>query len=829
MSKSRFQKKPHLSRSIRNEFFTAKFLFIVSILLATFVTISLGSRQELSSPSKMTAAFNTMAHLIMRWEAPAKEREKTGMNDNRSHAGFHFDWPSRLNPPQFGLTSILKDGREERVSELLKIGKSDVVLEPLKNSQLSFQINDLISTQGDVKLRKSILVLLPGEQIQISYNPTTTTSPARQWKIRVRTIAVTRDRLDSPLPVLSGFSKDIRSKSEISPKGQHLDIEIPPSSEYDRRNEKIFIVEWPKDSSGILVIEGFQPSIVDSVPRSQFSRNLIIHINTMQGTLTDLKKTISTLEKETLDSAHHLHLSSVIPPSVDFLKSEQSLLTGRAPVDLGESLQNKQLRTMIEPEQSTLNKALNHAGSTRKISLETKTACRSECLQQKMLVAENIKFTSELSIERLEEYSSTSALLNKSEFLTDPGLLYVHVNAKPEDMRLNWESLELSNYSMSKWLAAGIGGLFERSDLRLKNEEHKQQLDIWIARLLESFLSDSPSSNVAIFLHNSENPIPLGANSHSEVKLLRGEALLSLQELEFSDGDDSKTAQIDASIGLLPALRFFENISFGQKVELSKQELNARLIGEPSLVSQVQQSAYITMTPDGWLQDPKFSSDHDLVKTLYHAAPEKIYLVQETSNISRRKGKLHGVHFTLPATNALDELIEAHVSTNLKGIGCDSQNENTQLKIMDVKESWANPTINFKVEGRRAPKTIWHVFCLFEGRVSNSTQLRLSFKLNQQSVPREQIGLGEFSLPVRGFLWRTPDAIELLGAQILDATVSLGIPDLTSANQSVLVWSERIPNGIKEPKSTFNLKAAVATETTAVQKPPASIDRLSEK
>ena len=135
-----------------------------------------------------------------------------------------------------------------------------------------------------------------------------------------------------------------------------------------------------------------------------------------------------------------------------------------------------------------------------------------------------------------------------------------------------------------------------------------------------------------------------------------------------------------------------------------------------------------------------------------------------------------------------------------------------------------------QIVGRRAAQTPWHIFCLFEGRISSSTSLRMRFELNDRPVAREMLGLGEFALPIRGFLWRSPDSIELVGAQVLDATVSLHVPDSDLAKQtSVVLWSERIPAGLKDPRATFPLELSRPEEKPLQNSNQEAEERLSEK
>jgi len=304
---------------------------------------------------------------------------------------------------------------------------------------------------------------------------------------------------------------------------------------------------------------------------------------------------------------------------------------------------------------------------------------------------------------------------------------------------------------------------------------------------------------------------------------------MNLHDLSLTTAETNQPTVIETQVGMLAALRFFEKKSIGKKVTLTQAELLQQLHNEHLLVSQLQESSYITTTPDGWLLDPKYSSGPDENRPLSKAVPEKIHLIQESSNAERRKSKLLGLHISLPANNSKDEVIDTEISTTLRGLGCESQSENAQLKSFNTDDGM--PSVSeMQIVGRRTAQSPWHIFCLFEGRISSSTSLRMRFKLNDRPVAREMLGLGEFSLPIRGFLWRSPDSIELVGAQILDATVSLHLPDSDLAKQSsVVLWSERIPVGLKDPRATFPLEIDRPEEKPLQNSTQEAEERLSEK
>lgn len=828
MNRSNKTRHSQWSRSLRTEVLLMRVAVIIVVMIGLLVSVSLGTRNEDPKSSTLKGIVGGFATRIRGWEPSAKEAINQEKSDIRSHAGFHFEWPTRLNPPRITLHKVKSEGRAERIVELLKLGRSKILLSASEKNENHFLMQEMLGQKTEVIARKNIFALMPGEKAQIEYESMLTVS--RQWKFRIRAIAVTRDRLDSPLPFMSGFSKDAPSPGDVDPNGRHLDLEVPSPAEFTRRSEKAFIIEWPKEASGILIVEGLQPTAVANDNRAQMPRNLIIHINDIRGSISDLKQTQAAISKLSLSSTQHLHLTSVIPPVVDYLLAEKALLTGRHAVDLGTTLLNAQMKQFITPQLSLLKKTLNRGGSTRKISL---LSCLDACSQPLSQSTNATEFTSVLTIRRKEEFSSPAVFIRNDEFVTDSGLLYVEVNPSTDKIRLNWESLADSQHSTLRWVFGGIRNSFSSSDLTLKNEERIKQIDSFAAKLIESFLVTSQAANIAIILHDNGTPLPLPSAGLTGPKLLRGEALLSLHALKLKGDDNTAKEPISTPIGLLSVVRFFENFSASQPVEKTLGEILASLQGENSLVSQLQNSTYLTLTPDGWLQDPRISQEHQTTRALHFAEPEKIHAVQEKSNDERRTSRLHGFHITLPSSNNKDEVIEIKLATSLEGLGCESQSENAQLKSITTEDAGPVESREMTIVGRRAAHTPWHLFCLFEGRITNSTHLRLSFKLNNQSVPRERLGLGEFALPIRGFLWRSPDTIELLGAQLLDATIAVAPPttdEKTSAQ--VILWGERIPSGLKESRGVFSLAPNpqdVPTSGTGKGESKFPPERLSEK
>ena len=820
--------KSYLSRTSKNEILFAKIAIATVSFVLLLVGISLGTRTNSLARSTVKKQIEQTAQYIRGWQASSEPDMNSEKSDLRSHVGFHFDWPTRFNTPQLSLPKATGVGRTQEIEQLLKLGKTKTTLRATNFGKNRYYLEETLSRNDKVQVKKSVAVLLPGEKIQIYYN--SSTAAARNWKLRVRAIAVTQDRLDSTIPVLTGFSREILTRGEVEPRGQQLDIDIPSASELQRRDEKYFTIEWPTEASGILVLEGLQPAFIDSENRSQMSRNLVVHIDGMHGSLTQLQRTLELLNRSFGNTANKIHITSAIPPAKNFSLSRETLLTGRTPIELGASLQNDKLRQLIKPQQTLVNKAINRGGSARKITLASKNSCSSDCLTRSGLTAENEFFTSEMTITRNDEFASTSLFIRNDEFITEPGLLFVEINAPSENLRLNWESITTSKFSTYRWITSGLLDIFGYKDSALQNEEKILQIDIWLAKLIESFLVNSHSANIAIFLHDNDSPVLLSGSKKETTSLTRGEILMNLHDLSMTTSEPKQPTVIETPVGMLSALRFFEKKSVEKKTTLTHAELLQQLNNEHMLVSQLQESSYITTTPDGWLLDPKHSSGQDENKPLFKAEPEKIHLVQESSNTERRKSKLLGLHVSMPANNLKDEVIDTEISTTLRGLGCESQSENAQLKSFNYDAAGIPSLSEMQIVGRRAAQTPWHIFCLFEGRISNSTSLRMRFELNDRPVVREMLGLGEFALPIRGFLWRSPDSIELIGAQVLDATVSLHVPDSDLAKQtSVVLWSDRIPAGLKDPRATFPLELSRPEEKPLQNSTQEAEERLSEK
>jgi hypothetical protein len=188
------------------------------------------------------------------------------------------------------------------------------------------------------------------------------------------------------------------------------------------------------------------------------------------------------------------------------------------------------------------------------------------------------------------------------------------------------------------------------------------------------------------------------------------------------------------------------------------------------------------------------------------------------------------LHILFPNNNEKDELLSVSLSTNLQPLGCESESEHAQLDPkVEVREESSSALKTYHILGRRSAQNQWHIQCLLEGRITTATRLRIVPRLNNQAIAREKIGLGEFALPIRGFLWRSPETLELTGAQILDATVSLTTADKDAARQSsVVIWTERFLGGIPGSRAVFAF-ADKPGHSAQPKTPRADLDRLSGK
>jgi hypothetical protein len=185
----------------------------------------------------------------------------------------------------------------------------------------------------------------------------------------------------------------------------------------------------------------------------------------------------------------------------------------------------------------------------------------------------------------------------------------------------------------------------------------------------------------------------------------------------------------------------------------------------------------------------------------------------------RQRSRLISINFAFPGSNQSDESIETFMTTSLEPLGCESHSENISTKWIPVSQNSSNRQIVLK--GSREPSTLWHVRCLLDGKITTQSHVKLRFTINGQAVTRESFSLGEYLHPVRGFLWHSPDSLELTGAQILDATSALSVPTLSgSAHSKVNIWTDRFPTSthLSQPTYVFkNGSGVVSPETTENQ------------
>ncbi|MFZ9519791.1 MAG: hypothetical protein ACO3A4_04880 [Silvanigrellaceae bacterium] len=795
------------------------FVFVIVFCLTTL--FSLGSRST-EPVNVVNDSLNATRNKLRGWEKPAMPVSSVNMPDTRSHSGFHFRWGAKHNPPGWQVDSNRKGARKDDLQQLLNLGRSKIILTPRSEGEFLYDLREELLKGGHAFVQKKVLPLLPGEKLHIS-NPSPG-FPGKNWKLRLRSVAATQDRMDAPLIMNYGFAHAEQSILEIDPKGQAVDLEIPSGNEYSRRGEKYFTLEWPGNTSGLLVVEGFQPASLETEGKSLNPRSLVILLDSLNGSLTDLTKTLKSLKSTTSGNHNTIHLTNVIPTADSIELGYKSLLTLHSPLELGATLENQKLREMIVTESVMLRKFSERGGSLRHLTLtKSGSACLEKC-QTREVSSED--FTSSFVIKRKEEIASTAGIIRNDEFMTDAGALFVETDFPAEHFRLNWTTAFESRESIFRWMLGGLRETFGGRDLELRKIEKIAQIDSWLAKIVESFFVTSANANVAIFLHQNNTPVRLGNNPDNQKSLVRGEALFSVNNFELDNSKVDEIKKIETTISQISAARLLERLSFNKDRAASIEKITEGLDFGSSPVVQFSQDSITTLTSNGWLVDQIPNRENRLVRPLFHAEPDQIHEVQEKSLIERRRSRLHGLHVLFPNNNDRDELLSVSISTNLKPLACESESEHAQADPkVDQRDESASQMKTYHVLGRRSAQSQWHIQCLLEGRISTNTRLRIVPRSNNQAIARERIGLGEFALPIRGFLWRSPETLELTGAQILDATVSLTSADKDAAKQSsVVIWTERFLGGIPGSRAVFGFADRLARNDKP-QSPRADLDR----
>ncbi len=801
-----------------------------ALALSLFVTLSMGSR-EIGDPSSVRTQFNTLRSKLRGWEKPAiaVSQDPTQTSDARTHTAYHFRWHSKFSSPEWTLENQKTDSRQDLIQQTLRIGKSKLNLTQRKDNPNLYTLREFITKGKEVFVEKKILPLLPGERVLVSMPAGSLAG--RIWKMRVRSIGATQDRLDVPLSLNSGFINNETKIFEVDPRGRPTDLELPTSAEFLRRGVKQFFIEWPSTASGILAVEGFSPALTDGELRQTPSRTLVVQIDSLHQPLTALTKTLNVLKNYSSSGNPAIHFTTVVPPSQEHQLSQKSMLTLRNPVELGATLGNEKLKSFIQPEPILLKKYSERGGSLRRLHLiASSQQCPSPCNSTDASILWPDEYTSLMTIHRKEEFATLADFFRNDEFQSDFGILFADIRFPADSVRLNWTSALEPTQPLLRWMIGGLRDMTGSRDLELRKREKLFQTDLWLAKLSEAFLSHGGNANIALFLNNNTSS---SADVHDETgqNIVRGEALFSLHGLNVGEDKNSFPIPVKNNISLLTAVKLMDKMIHSKERTLSLESLADGGDIEHAPVTQLNQGALITLSPNGWITDLIPGVDDKKHRTAFRADPEQIHAIQEKSNADRRRSRLHGLHVLLPSNNDKDELVSVTLSTNLKPVGCESESENAQLEPQKSEPSVANAEElrTVRILGRRSALSQWHIHCLLEGRITTSTRLRMVMHLNNQPVLREKIGLGEFSLPVRGFLWRSPETLELTGAQILDATVAIKSADKDAAKQtSVVIWTDSVLGGLENSRMVFSL-AAQAQPQSSEPVAPSGGERLSGK
>lgn len=790
----------YLSKTYKGEIFIARISLPIILFLILLFEISLGSRTHNESQGYLERTRTSIAAKIRGWEKISGVNQTQFKNDGRSNAGFHIQWPQSLVPPEFDISNIATD-RFITLTNAIALGRSKLRLQNPESDGKSIWIEEPLNETAEVYIRKKVLLLLPGEKLNI--HNSTQPGNTKSWTLRVRAAAVTQDRLDAPLPLLTGLSNAALAASELDPRGQYFDIQLPNSGGTQGKSPVEFIIEWPASNSGLLIVDGFKPSDQVAAGGSKNHKNLIVHIDNMGASLTALKKTVETIKNLSSEQQGTIFISNAIPTSWNPEIGKEALLSNKNPIDLGATLTSPELRAQIAKEHLLVKRAIQQGGSARKIILNSGLSCNTDCNEKDFLADGSSEFTTTMVINRNEEFESTKRYIRNDEFITHPGLLYVEINNPPETLRLNAETKDNSKASFITWFYSGLLKPFGFINPKLQYEEKTAQIDNWLSRLMESFLVTSHSANIAIVLHDNSNPLNLG---QGEIRgsITRGEILLHLNELNDKNAQRDDIHPFDEPVSSLSAMRIFGRHAFPLEKISEIEKFIPELKTDALAVSQLQHGRLITLTPSGWLIDPVNPNGPEIVNYMAVASPEKVHEIQEISNKSRQRNRLTTLNIAFPALNQNEEMIDASITTSLKPLGCESRNEDVQIRV--IQNEVATTEKKIQLSGKRMASSVWHINCVFEGRIATSSFLKLRFSINNESISRDFFRLGEYMHPVRGFLWHSPDSLELTGAQILDATSALSAPELSSQKQAkVVIWTDRFPIGMPAPKTTLAL------------------------
>lgn len=786
--RSKNTQRMHLSKTTRSEILIARLSLPFVTLVLFLVMISLGSRSPLDTQSSFEKTMTIAAQKIRGWEELASNGKKQSNSDGRSNAGFHFQWPQTFTPPEFDTPRNTPD-RIELIKKAIVLGKSKIHVENELNDDRMAWIEEPLNPAREVLLRKKVIILLPGESLKLKTYPHS--SSPRTWLLRVRAAAVTQDRLDAPLPMNVGFSEENTSKSEIDPHGQHFDLPIPTLGEIQKNKPNDFRIEWPVTNSGVLLIDGLKPDDETHAGTPKTHKNLIVHIDQLGTTIAGLKKTIKTIKELSSDQQGTILIGNAIPSSAEDKISKESILSNRNPIDLGATVSNPHLQSLISRNYLLVDRAIQKGGSARRVILNSGVTCQPDCTSRQKSTKTPSEFTTTLIINRREEFESTKRFIRNDEFITQPGLLYVEINNPPETLRLNSETKRFSQFSFFSWMYSGLLKPLGYINTALQFEEKTAQLDNWLAKLMESFLVTSHSANIALVLHDNSQPISL---NHDKFKtsLTRGEILLHLNELSDESDHKEDTHSFDEAVSSLSVMRIFGKRAFSSEKVSEMEEFIPELKVDAIAVNQLQQNQLVTLTPAGWLIDPIMNSEPAAHNYMAIAPPDKIHEIQEISNAMRKRNQLMSVNIAFPGSNRMDETLETVMTTSLVPIGCETTNKDILMRNGPDEPNHSQRQVIFK--GHREASTLWQIRCLLDGRISTHSHLKLRFSINGQPVSRDSFALGEYLHPVRGFLWHSPDSLELTGAQILEATSALSSPRLnTNTHTKVIIWTDRFP------------------------------------
>jgi|GEM_PF-4119251 len=715
-------------------------------------------------------------------------------------------------------TTLGPDARPREAQNLLSRARSPLSATRVAGEDRLIALSHSLDPLTHASFSRRVIAILPGEKLRLEF-PVRRNDSAGRVEARVRLLAATADRLDTPAKgTLVGPSGEAET-FEISPRGEASWLAM------DARTGGHVEIDWPAAAPGFLSIEGWRGGVFErssedatEVRRKSARGLLVVAIDGLARTNDDTGKNANEMEEpgallpRTSKALNALYgqgnvasFTRVMPNSTDADDALFTLLTGRVS------------RTSVGPGSQEADLFSEAARSGLPSVFARMEPASDSPLTPLQGVGDPTAF---LHLPRRSEIARAMTYALSAGRFETPGLRLLSVRFPAERLFPTWTTaLRGDALQVPALMLSGAGRyLGVEPPASLAQREKRRQLDDALAAFLETpgltstqdvaiivlrggdakdgedprppeagfawiasqtFASDAPKSGALVSLRALNGPLArsLGRQSRnaagvSDATAPTGSSLATLTQALTREEKHTVTTTDQGVWHLFP----YGNVLIPTR-------------GAAPLDNAERQTRYV------W--DVPLSRTRETQRALSGSGLGAGFGANGSSEVNGAAGggqKEQALHVFFPPTGA-KERVAASLAWRLDPRACASEqsdpNEGAAARgVVDRDEKTGR---RLWLTGVADAKRGLHIVCAFDGGPRQASPVEMHFERGSKSLALSSVGLGEFALPLPQF----EDGVQLAQARFDEIAPLLSAQFAPSWRElegyKVLIWEDPNP------------------------------------